>query len=107
MHGEDEIDWTLLARYFANECTAAEGAAVEQWIAADPARRAEIAALRQAWDDARALPSPGRIDAMWSALSARMHSATGASPHAAASPLPVGSIRRPTPVLAIVPRSTP
>jgi transmembrane sensor len=107
MHGEDEIDWALLARYFANECTAAEGAAVEQWVAADPARRAEIAALRQSWDDARALPSPGRIDAMWSALSARMHSTTAASPHAAASPTPVGSTRRPTPVLAIVPRSTP
>lgn len=104
MHGEDEIDWTLLARYFAGECSAAEATAVEQWVAAAPDRRDELAALRRWWDDARALPSPVRIDTMWNSLSARMHAAA-APPRAATSSPTASSPRRPTPVLAIVPRS--
>ena len=109
MHGKDEIDWTLLARYFAGECSQAETTAVEQWVAAEPTRREEIAALRQWWDDARALPSPARVDAMWNSLSARMHSATPASRAGAglAGASAPSSPRRPTPVLAIVPRSKP
>src|SRR5690349_5983425 len=31
MHGDDDIDWTLLARYFAGDCSAAETAAGERW----------------------------------------------------------------------------
>src|SRR5689334_12633423 len=106
MHGDDDIDWTLLARYFAGDCSAAETAAVERWVAADPARPTEIAALRRWWDDARALPSPARVDAMWTSLSGRMHAGedTAAAPGAATSS---GTHRRPTPVLAIVPRSKP
>jgi transmembrane sensor len=107
MHGEDEIDWTLLARYFAGERSAADAEAVERWLAADPARRDEIAALRRWWDDARALPSPARVDTMWTSLAARMHSGADTAPRAT-RPSPVtSSPRRPTPVLAIVPRSKP
>src|SRR5215207_207893 len=105
MH-DDDIDWTLLARYFAGECSATETAVVERWVAAEPSRGEELAALRQWWDDARALPSPVRVDAMWTSLSARMHGAVGedsikrdaivAAPH-----------RRHGPVLAIVPRARP
>ena len=101
MHGDDEIDWTLLARYFAGETSVGETEAVERWVAAAPTRRDEIAALRRWWDDARALPSPGRIDAMWTSLSARMRSDAAAPAHVASTP------HRPAPVLAIVPRSRP
>lgn len=104
MHGDDEIDWTLLARYFAGEFSVADAAAVEQWVAAAPGRRDELAALRRWWDDARALPSPVRIDTMWNSLSARMHAAA-APPSAATSSPAARPPRRPTPVLAIVPRS--
>jgi transmembrane sensor len=104
MHGDDEIDWTLLARYFARECSATETAAIERWIAADPARPDEMAALRRWWDDARALPSPARVDAMWGSLSARMHARDG---NGAGAPITAaGAHRRPAPVLAIVPRTT-
>ena len=101
MHGDDDIDWTLLARYFAGESSAAETEVVERWIAAAPTRRDEIAALRRWWDDARALPSPGRVDTMWTALAAHMRSDAAAPARAASAP------HRPTPVLAIVPRSKP
>jgi len=105
MHGDDEIDWTLLARYFAGECSATETAAVERWVAAEPSRREEFATLRRWWDDARALPSPIRVDAMWTSLAARMHAGgDGVVARAAAA---AASQRRPSPVLAIVPRSKP
>jgi len=108
MHGEDEIDWTLLARYFAGESSAAETAVVERWIGAEPSRREELATLRRWWDDARALPSPGRIDAMWTSLSARMHAAGEASGAVAAHDADgATSQRRYSPVLTIVPRSKP
>ena len=108
MHGDDEIDWTRLARYFAGECSRDEAVAIERWIAADPGRRDEIDALRRWWDDARALPSPVRVDTMWTTLSARMRSGSVASPRpAGTTPATPVSPRRPTPVLAIVPRSKP
>jgi transmembrane sensor len=106
MHDEHDIDWTLLARYFANVCSADEVTAVEQWVAAEPSRREELAALRRWWGDARALPSPMRVDAMWASLSARMHAAPAADSVRDGTATAVPH-RRPTPVLAIVPRSRP
>ena len=104
MHGEYEIDWTLLARYFAGESSATETAVVERWVAAEPSRREELETLRRWWDDARALPSPGRIDAMWASLSNHMHAGDGVVVDDAAK---AASQRRHGPALAIVPRATP
>jgi len=106
MHLDDNIDWTLLGRYFAGELSPHDAAAVERWAAADPARRDELEAARRIWSDSGALPTPARVDAMWRSLIARMR--TTSSPDLGATPPPPAPPRvRPTgaPVLAIVPLS--
>lgn len=72
MLNDDQIDWALLARYVAGECSSAEAAEIERWLAADPGRQDELADLRRLWDQAGALPSGSRIDAMWQELKDRM-----------------------------------
>jgi transmembrane sensor len=107
MDRDDDTDWTLLARWLADECTPAERAAVERWAAEDPSRAEELAALRRSWERAAALPAPSRVDAMWNRLAARMHPATGAAsvaPPLAPSP---AMPRRPTPVIALLPHRSP
>jgi transmembrane sensor len=82
MHHEqfDEIDWTLLARYFAAECSREERAEVERWAAVAPERAAELEALRQWWERAATLPTATRMDAMWHGLARRIRAADGAAP---------------------------
>ncbi len=43
-----EMDWVLLSRYAAGDCTAAERAEVERWLAAAPEHRARLEAIHQA-----------------------------------------------------------
>jgi len=43
-----EIDWELLNRYLAGEATAEERERIETWLAEDPERWAQLAALRDA-----------------------------------------------------------
>jgi transmembrane sensor len=72
MPHDRDIDWTLLTRYVAGECSQAESAAVERWLDADPARQEQLAAARRLWDQAAALPPATRIDTMWQDLRRRM-----------------------------------
>src|ERR1051325_1224728 len=72
MPHDRDIDWTLLTRYVAGECSQAESADVERWLDADPARQEQLAAARRLWDQAAALPPATRIDAMWQDLRRRM-----------------------------------
>lgn len=46
------LDYVRLSRYLAGECTAAERADVETWLAGDPARRELLASLTTAWETA-------------------------------------------------------
>lgn len=104
MERDDDADWTLLARYLADECTPAERLALERWLAAEPSRRDELAALREAWTRAGALPPRSRVDAMWNRLAARMHPATGAAAGSGAAAPPARiTPRRPAPVIALLP----
>jgi transmembrane sensor len=73
-----EPDWTLLARYFAGEASATDASVVERWVRAAPGRRDELAALRRAWQNASALPTPERIDGMWQRLAREMRRADDA-----------------------------
>jgi transmembrane sensor len=102
MYRDDEIDWTLLARYLAGEASDEERDAVARWMAADPAREEELAAVRRWWDDAAALPAASRVDTMWGALRRRM-AAADQSPLPRDRPTPVA--RRPAPVLTLAPRT--
>src|SRR5690554_2226786 len=45
----DDLDLTLLARYFNGEGSEADVQAVRRWIAADPARAVVIDRLRNVW----------------------------------------------------------
>jgi transmembrane sensor len=80
---DDGIDWTLLARYLSGEAAPAERREVEEWIDQDPARQEELTALRRLWEQARTLPAPGRIDAMWEALAREMKESDEVAPRRA------------------------
>ena len=69
----DDIDSVVLGRYLQGESNPEEVAAVERWIAADPANLATVTALRAAFDRAT-------DDAMWRTISARINPARPAVP---------------------------
>lgn len=70
---DESLDWTLVDRYFAGQCTSLERAIVERWVAQSPAHAAELEALKRWWAMAADVPAPGRVDAMWDGLARRMH----------------------------------
>jgi transmembrane sensor len=72
MPDDRDIDWTLLTRYVAGECSQGESADVERWLGADPARQEQLDAARRLWDRAATLPPAARIDAMWRDLQGHM-----------------------------------
>jgi len=80
MLNDDQTDWARLTRYVTGECSPDEAAEIERWLAADPRRQDELAELRRLWDQAGALPSGSRIDAMWRDLKDQMGNAEGARP---------------------------
>ena len=104
MHLDDELDWTLLARYFAGDASEAERAAIARWAAAKPERSAELTALQRWWESAATLPSESRVDAMWDGLSQRMRASGDGSGPQSARPFPARELpmpRRGTPVLSL------
>jgi transmembrane sensor len=100
----DDSQWSLLARYFAGECSPAERADVERWAAASPERAADLEALRAWWENATMLPSAAHIDAMWQGLTRRIRAADARAtdrPRLTTRPTP----RQGTPVLPLVARA--
>jgi len=65
------IDWDRLARYVTDESSPAERAAVDRWLAEDPARQALLSEVQRRWAVA-ALPATVDIDRAWSAVAARI-----------------------------------
>src|SRR5690606_4148524 len=60
--GNDEFDWSLLARYLSGECDAAEAAAFEAWLDRRPDRRREYELIRLARERAGAYRFPARAE---------------------------------------------
>jgi ferric-dicitrate binding protein FerR (iron transport regulator) len=87
----EPVDWAALARYFAEECSSDERAAMDAWIAANPHRPAQVEALRAVWTRAEGMPTPHEVDAAWTGLVVRM-TRVGAAESAAS-----GSVGRTTP----------
>lgn len=58
----------LLARYFANEASGAERAAVDAWASADPANQTELGRLRRAWSRPTT-PGAWDVERAWSKVS--------------------------------------
>jgi ferric-dicitrate binding protein FerR (iron transport regulator) len=68
----EDIDWSLLARYFSGVASAADRRAVEQWLDARPDRRHEVTVLRAAWDEAAALPVERKAQRSFTRVAARI-----------------------------------
>ncbi len=74
-----EIDWQLLSKYLAGECSPAEARAVEAWVEADPSRHQLLNELRIIWDtssepSSSAFP-PMDLDDEWNRLAEAMTAA--------------------------------
>src|SRR5690242_18566876 len=57
-----DLDYTLLARYFAGLCASDEARELEAWAAARVERRREVERLREVWDRAGQLPLGRRAE---------------------------------------------
>jgi transmembrane sensor len=78
-HDSQDMDWSLVARYLANELSSDERAAFERWIEAVPGRRAEMVLIRRLWRDAASIPTPAAVDEMWRSLSRQLGTGDRAS----------------------------
>ena len=78
MNEEGHSTSEQLTRYLSGESDAAERLAVEAWAAADPARAAELEALRAIWDLGAGADTPAvDVDAAWARVDARIAEAEG------------------------------
>lgn len=82
----DPADPAVLLRYIEGRSPADEREAVEGWLAADPARRAELARLERAWRLAAELPRlEFDVDAHWERIRRELDAPAAASGRAAAA----------------------
>lgn len=67
-----DIDWALIGRYAAGECTDAERAEIERWLAASPARRATVDAIGRVTAQSDRAASPAGRAVRFARLKAKM-----------------------------------
>lgn len=65
---DEDIPWLLLERYYAGECTPAEKAALDSWLASDPRRRLLVERLRAVFSDVSPTPDQADIEREWTKL---------------------------------------
>jgi ferric-dicitrate binding protein FerR (iron transport regulator) len=71
----EPIDSAVLLRFIGGTASAAERAAVEQWIAADPSHREEVARLTRTWELAAEPREPAwDTKALWRRIESQLHS---------------------------------
>jgi transmembrane sensor len=78
----DDLDWQLLERYIAGDCTAEEAAIVRRWLETDPHAREYVAALGRAMELDQRTPDDWDTDPAWT----RLAETTGISPRPRAEP---------------------
>ncbi|RYE22870.1 MAG: DUF4974 domain-containing protein [Sphingobacteriales bacterium] len=73
----DELIYTSIARQLSGEATAADNAAIQQWLAEDEANAGAYEKLRSAWENAAKLFETTSFDtaSAWNKVSARMQQA--------------------------------
>ncbi len=70
---DDPIDWSLLQRHCAGDCTPAEQVALEQWAAAGPARQELVRSAEAIWARWGALrPPDADLESAWARMDARV-----------------------------------
>ncbi len=75
----DGIDDELLFRYFADECSPEEEAAVEEWVAEAEPHRDHFEEMRRLWTLTERSASNWEVDRMWASLSNRIQEENGSS----------------------------
>jgi ferric-dicitrate binding protein FerR (iron transport regulator) len=68
----DEVNWTLLDRYFAGECSPSEREDVERSASADSARRAMLASAQVIWEKSSTVSDGFDVDSAWRSVHARL-----------------------------------
>src|SRR5882672_1854615 len=81
----DDINWELLDRFFAGECTPAERAGVLQWLETHPLPAKYVDALKQTMQLGDRPGAPWETDASWE----RLAQTTGIAPE----PQPAAPLR--------------
>jgi len=71
----DDLDYTKLGRFLAGECSDAEAADVEAWLAADPAHRRVLDTLASLWRGAETSSPQWHEDEAWRKLAAQLDTA--------------------------------
>lgn len=67
-----DLDWTLLAKYFAGEATGDEMDQVERWLESDPLNREQFESLESTWLASADKPVQWDVDRAWDNLSAKL-----------------------------------
>ncbi len=68
----DKINWDLLAKYLAGECTVEEKSLVENWLAADPLNEELFEYLKSVWETSGAESMQWDVDDAWQKVAARV-----------------------------------
>ena len=96
-----DVNWSLLAKHFAGECTDDERAALEMWLSEDPDRQRLLDEAAEIWNAAApAEASEHDVDALWSRLETHVTRSGRPTPQQAADrqgPAPHNERQRPTP----------
>lgn len=77
-------DWTLLARYLADECTDSERAEIDQWMLGDAENRQLVKQLQTIWSAPDSAPLRINVEQMWAELASKAGMETS----------PVGRVKR-------------
>lgn len=77
----NEIDYQLLERYLAGEASPTEEVWLRAWLAADPARAAQVERFKEVWLNARSDPSRYDANEGWLELKQKLEPAAKASVH--------------------------
>lgn len=99
----EQVNWNLLARHLAGECTAEESAQLEAWLAESPDRKQFLAELEEVWEVTGPAAShrdadrdvARDVDALWQRVQGHMARPERTPPRSAREPAQPRRIGRP------------
>ena len=78
----ESTDWALLARYLSGECSEAEKAEVEAWLASDIENRNLMASMKTVWETPEPQSQASDVNRLWGEVAEKAGIATGSeAPH--------------------------
>jgi|GEM_PF-6231161 len=76
---DKDVPWLLLERFYAGACTPEEKAALDSWLADDPARRLLVERLHTVFGDTPPMPDQADIERAWTKLTTAINPRPGRS----------------------------